>query len=90
MCEPSHRARLPKPWKKNHSESNLPHLGSELKQESSACLPPIALAQFRIILTLVSQRSPTPSLQSRPGFVKRVAGFFKRLEKVYLDRAGEV
>ena len=82
MSEPSHRARLSKLRNRNRSESNLPHLGPELKQESSVCPSPTALAQFRIALILLSQHSPTPSLQSRPGFVKKVTGFFKRPEKV--------
>ena len=88
MSEPSgHRVHLSKLWKKDSSESDLSHLGPELKRESPVCPPPTALAQFRIALTLVSQHSLA---QSRPGFVKKVTGFFKRPEKVYLARADEV
>jgi len=85
MSEPSHRVRLPKLWKQNRSEPNPSHPGPELvrsKQEHPVCLSPTALAQSRIVLTLVSQHFPTPSLQSRPGILKKVTSLFKRPEKV--------
>jgi len=84
--EPSHRGRryLPKIQKKNLLESSPSHLGAELvqsEQERPVFLPTIALAQFRIVLTLVSQHSPR---HSRPGFFKRVTSLFKRPEAVYM------
>jgi len=89
MSEPSHRLRLSKLWKKNRLESNLSPLGPELvrsKQEHPVCLFPTDLAQFRIVLKLVSQRSPTPLLQSRPGFFKKLTSWFKPPKAVYLAR----
>jgi len=85
--EPSHRLRLSKLWKKNCSESNLSHLGPELvpsDQERPVCQSPTPPAQFRFVLTLVSQHSTTPSLQCPPRFFKKVASFFKRPEEVFL------
>ena len=87
MSEPSHRLRLPKLWKKNRPESNLSHLhGPELVRPEQECPVCPSFTQFRIVLTLVSQHSPTPSLQSRPGFVKKVTSLFKHPEAVHLAR----
>jgi len=82
--EPSHRLRLPKPWKKNRSESRL---DAELEQSENGrlvCLSLAALALFRIVLTLVPQHFPTPSLQSPPAFFKKVTRLFKHPEAVYM------
>ena len=85
MSEPSYRLRFPKPWKMNRSESNPSHLGIEQErseQERLVYLSPTAVAQFRTVLTLVSQDFPTPSLQSRPRFYKKVTALFKHTEAV--------
>jgi len=76
--EASHRGRRYLP------ESSL---GGELEQsehENPVCIVTIPPAQFRIVLTLLRQLSPTPSLQSPPGFFKKVTRLFKHPEAVYM------
>ena len=84
MSEAGPRLRLQKLWKKkNRSESNFSHLGQELEQSEQVCLSPPIMSSSESY-SLIPQHSPTPSLQPRPGFLKKVTGLFKHPEAVYL------